>query len=102
MHVDGISKTKDILVKNVIENILKAENYGDVMSFTKAAHSQLISLGCFHKVHAIIDVCETNEDNLEVYFDVEELPWTYIHGKTGINFRITSDLVLYKCQQDIT
>ena len=49
VHIDGLSTTKDVMVKSVLENILKAENYGDVMLLTKAAHTELIELGCFHK-----------------------------------------------------
>ena len=82
VHIDGLSTTKDFMVKSVLENILKAENYGDVMLLTKAAHNELLELGCFHKVNAVIDVSDTNEDHLEIHFNVEELPWTYVHGNT--------------------
>ena len=34
------------------------------------------------KVNAVIDVSETNEDHLEIHFNVEELPWTYVYGNT--------------------
>ena len=61
------------------------------MDRTKRAHRQLKELGCFHKVHCIIDTIDDDNSNenkdrgfkdLEVVFKVEELAPTYVDAKT--------------------
>ncbi len=47
----------------------------------------MTKLGCFHKVNAVIDVSAEGDKELEVRFNVEELPLTYVDGalETGDN-----------------
>lgn len=89
VQVDGLSKTKDCVVKRIIDQILRANTMHEVMKFTMTAHNQLKELGCFHKVNAVIDTCNDDPDNtaLQVSFNVEELPLTYINAssETGDN-----------------
>lgn len=87
VHVDGLCSTKDdLVVTGIIDKLLSAQTYEEVMDKTSAAHRQLKQLGCFKKVDATIDYNETTED-LEVTFKVEEMAPTYVHGrlKTGDN-----------------
>jgi len=80
VHVDGIFNTKDHLVEGIISQILQASNFEEVMMLTKTAHGRMKKLGCFAKVDATIDTDDNGD--FEIYFDVEEMPWTYVHGTT--------------------
>ena len=87
VHVNGLGKTEDQLVEKVASQVLQAKTFNDVFGFTKTAHSQLKSLGCFQKVEAVIDTSKTYPNDLEISFNVEELPFSNFHidMETGDN-----------------
>ena len=87
VHVNGLCKTQDQTVEKVASQVLQAKTFNDVFSLTKTVHSQLKSLGCFQKVDAVIDTSKTYPSDLEISFNVEELPFSNVHidTETGDN-----------------
>ena len=92
VHVNGLRKTQDQLVERVASQVLQAKTFNDVFSLTKTVHSQLKNLGCFQKVDAVIDTSKTYPSDLEISFNVEELPFSNIHidTETGENEALVS------------
>ena len=82
VHVNGLCKTQNQVVEKVASQVLQAKTFNDVFNLTKTVHAQLKSLGCFQKVDAVIDTSKMYPSDLEISFNVEELPFSSIHFDT--------------------
>ena len=92
VHVNGLCKTQNHIVEKVASQVLQAKTFNDVFDLTKTVHAQLKSLGCFQKVDAVIDTSKMYPSDLEISFNVEELPFSSIHfdTETGDNEGLVS------------
>ena len=54
VHVDGLCKTQDWLVRKTVAELLQVNTFGDVLFQTKNTQLELAKLGCFQTVNALI------------------------------------------------
>ncbi|XP_026746115.1 sorting and assembly machinery component 50 homolog A-like [Trichoplusia ni] len=90
VHVDGLYRTKDDVIRNTVGDLFKATDFEDVIVRAHKARQELDSLGCFGHVCVFIDVSsgpDATPDGLEVTFQVREL--SRVAG--GVNAAVTDD-----------
>lgn len=76
IHVDGLSRTKDDIVKTQVTELFKAKNFEDIITNTLKVHSRLEALGCFKSIWVYIDASRglgATPEGVEVTFNVREL-----------------------------
>lgn len=76
VHVDGLSRTKDDIVRHTIADLFEATNFEDVMIRAQKVRGKLDSMGCFKNIGIYIDVSSgpnATPEGLEVTFQVNEL-----------------------------
>lgn len=71
IHVDGLVRTKDDIVKLQVKDLFKAKNFDDVILHTYSVRRRLESLGCFKNIDTFIDTSkgpDATPDGIEVIF----------------------------------
>ncbi|XP_029174044.1 sorting and assembly machinery component 50 homolog isoform X2 [Nylanderia fulva] len=76
IHVDGLMRTKDDIIKPQVMDLFKATNFEDVIVRASKVREKLDALGCFRQIGVHIDVSqgpEATPDGVEVTFMVREM-----------------------------
>ncbi|XP_028034929.1 sorting and assembly machinery component 50 homolog A [Bombyx mandarina] len=76
VHVDGLNRTKDDIIKNTIDDLFHATDFEDVIVRAHKVRRALDSMGCFRDIGVFIDVSSgpgSTPEGLEVTFQVKEL-----------------------------
>ncbi|XP_043476493.1 sorting and assembly machinery component 50 homolog [Leptopilina heterotoma] len=76
VHVDGLVRTKDDIVKLQVKDLFKAKNFDDVILHTYSVRKRLENLGCFKNIDTFIDTSkgpDATPDGIEVTFTIKEL-----------------------------
>lgn len=71
MHVDGLVRTKDDIVKLQVKDLFKARNFDDMIQQTYHVRRRLESLGCFKNIDMFIDTSQgpdSTPDGVEVIY----------------------------------
>ncbi|VVD04755.1 unnamed protein product [Leptidea sinapis] len=90
VHVDGLSRTKDDIVRTAVDELFHATDFEDVIVKAHKVRRTLDSLGCFKDIGVFIDVSSgpgATPEGLEVTFQVREM--SRIVG--GINTTVNSE-----------
>lgn len=69
IHVDGLKRTKDDIIKSQVTDLFKAKNFEDVIVRAYKVREKLDALGCFRNVGVYIDASqgpEATPDGVEV------------------------------------
>lgn len=69
IHVDGLMRTKDDVVKAQVMDLFKAKDFQDVIIRTYKVQEKLEALGCFRRIGIYIDISqgpEATPDGVEV------------------------------------
>ncbi|XP_043284944.1 sorting and assembly machinery component 50 homolog [Venturia canescens] len=76
IHIDGLSRTKDDIIKAQVSELFKAKDFHDVIQSAHQVRSRLEALGCFKNIGVFIDTSvgpDATPDGVEVTFNVNEL-----------------------------
>ncbi|EZA51403.1 hypothetical protein DMN91_007374 [Ooceraea biroi] len=76
IHVDGLIRTKDDIIKSQVTDLFKAKNFEDVIISAYKVRERLDALECFKHVGVFIDTSQGSEatpDGVEVTFSVREM-----------------------------
>ncbi|XP_031841540.1 sorting and assembly machinery component 50 homolog B isoform X2 [Nomia melanderi] len=76
IHIDGLKRTKDDIIKAQVTDLFKAKDFQDVIIHAHRVKGKLESLGCFRSVGVYIDTSEgphATPDGVEVTFTVHEM-----------------------------
>lgn len=76
VHVDGLMRTKDDIVKAQVTDLFKARDFQDVIIRAYKVKGKLESLGCFRNIGVYIDISQgpqATPDGVEVTFTVREM-----------------------------
>lgn len=76
IHVDGLMRTKDDIIKPQVMDLFKAKNIEDVIIRASKVREKLDALGCFRHIGVYIDTSQGPEatfDGIEVTFKVREM-----------------------------
>ncbi|XP_072948573.1 sorting and assembly machinery component 50 homolog A [Epargyreus clarus] len=76
VHVDGLSRTKDDIIRNTVDDLFHATDFEDVIVRAHKVRRALDSMGCFRDIGVYIDVSNgpgSTPEGLEVTFQVKEL-----------------------------
>lgn len=76
IHVDGLIRTKDDIVKAQVTDLFKAQDFYDVILRAYKVREKLQSLGCFGNVGIFIDTSQgphATPEGVEVTFTVREM-----------------------------
>lgn len=73
VHVDGLSRTKDDIIKRTINDMFLATNFEDVIVKAHNVRSKLEDLGCFREVGVFVDASSMTKEGFEVTFNVREV-----------------------------
>ncbi|XP_025152669.1 sorting and assembly machinery component 50 homolog isoform X2 [Harpegnathos saltator] len=76
IHVDGLMRTKDDIVKSQVTDLFKAKDFQDVIIRAYKVQEKLETLGCFRRIGIYIDTSqgpEATPDGVEVTFKVREM-----------------------------
>ncbi|KAG7214024.1 hypothetical protein KM043_001394 [Ampulex compressa] len=76
IHVDGLMRTKDDIVKSQVKELFKAHNFQDVIMSAYKVKGKLEGLGCFKNIVIYIDTSQgpdATPEGVEVTFTVHEL-----------------------------
>lgn len=69
IHVDGLVRTKDDIIKSQVMDLFKARNFEDVIIRAYKVRERLDALGCFRNVGIYIDTSQgpdATPDGVEV------------------------------------
>jgi len=69
IHVDGLQRTKDDIIKPQVTDLFKAKNIEDVIIGAYKVREKLDALGCFRDIGVYIDTSQGSEatpDGVEV------------------------------------
>ncbi|XP_015432212.1 PREDICTED: sorting and assembly machinery component 50 homolog A [Dufourea novaeangliae] len=75
IHVDGLKRTKDDIVKAQVTDLFKAKDFQDVIIRAHRVKGKLEAIGCFRNVGVYIDTSEgphASPEGVEVTFTVHE------------------------------
>ncbi|CAH0712787.1 unnamed protein product, partial [Brenthis ino] len=76
VHVDGLSRTKDDIIRSTVDDLFHATDFEDVILRAHKVRRALDSMGCFKDIGVLIDVSNgpgSTPEGLEVTFQVKEL-----------------------------
>ncbi|XP_050358562.1 sorting and assembly machinery component 50 homolog [Nymphalis io] len=76
VHIDGLSRTKDDIVRSTVDDLFHATDFEDVILRAHKVRRALDSMGCFKDIGVFIDVSSgpgATPEGLEVTFQVKEL-----------------------------
>ncbi|XP_013175880.1 PREDICTED: sorting and assembly machinery component 50 homolog A [Papilio xuthus] len=76
VHVDGLSRTKDDIVRSAVDDLFHATDFEDVILRAHKVRKALDAMGCFREIGVYIDVSSgpgATPEGLEVTFNVKEL-----------------------------
>ncbi|XP_076663266.1 sorting and assembly machinery component 50 homolog A isoform X2 [Andrena cerasifolii] len=76
VHVDGLMRTKDDIVKAQVTDLFQARDFQDVIIRAYKVKGKLESLGCFRNIGVYIDTSQgpqATPDGVEVTFTVREM-----------------------------
>ncbi|XP_076642464.1 sorting and assembly machinery component 50 homolog A isoform X1 [Halictus rubicundus] len=76
VHIDGLKRTKDDIIKTQVVDLFKAKDFQDVILCAHKVKGKLESLGCFRSVGVYIDTSEgphATPEGVEVTFTVREM-----------------------------
>lgn len=76
IHVDGLMRTKDDIIKPQVMDLFKAKNFEEVIVRASKVREKLDALGCFRQIGVYIDTSkgpEATPDGVEVTFAVREM-----------------------------
>ncbi|XP_074111249.1 sorting and assembly machinery component 50 homolog [Cotesia typhae] len=76
VHIDGLVRTKDDIVKAQVMDLFKAKDFRQVVDHAQTVRNKLESIGCFNKIGVSIDTSKgpnASPDGVEVTFNVKEL-----------------------------
>ncbi|KAM3956203.1 LOW QUALITY PROTEIN: sorting and assembly machinery component 50 homolog A [Aphomia sociella] len=76
VHVDGLNRTKDDVIKSTVDDLFHATDFEDVILRAHKVRRALDSMGCFRDIGVYIDVSSgpgATPEGLEVTFQVKEL-----------------------------
>jgi len=69
IHVDGLVRTKDDIIKSQVMDLFKAKNFEDVIIRAYKVREKLDALGCFRNIGIYIDTSQgpdATPDGVEV------------------------------------
>ncbi|XP_028169226.1 sorting and assembly machinery component 50 homolog A isoform X6 [Ostrinia furnacalis] len=76
VHVDGLNRTKDDIIKSTVDELFHATDFEDVIMRAHKVRRALDAMGCFRDIGVFIDVSSgpgATPEGLEVTFQVKEL-----------------------------
>ncbi|XP_060808973.1 sorting and assembly machinery component 50 homolog [Amyelois transitella] len=76
VHVDGLSRTKDDVIRSTVDELFHATDFEDVILRAHKVRRALDAMGCFRDIGVYIDVSSgpgATPEGLEVTFQVKEL-----------------------------
>ncbi|XP_034935710.1 sorting and assembly machinery component 50 homolog [Chelonus insularis] len=76
IHIDGLKRTKDDIIKAQVHDLFKAKDFHQVIDHTQRVRSKLEALGCFKKIGVSIDTSkgpDATPEGVEVTFNVKEM-----------------------------
>ncbi|XP_011305816.1 sorting and assembly machinery component 50 homolog isoform X2 [Fopius arisanus] len=76
VHIDGLKRTKDDIIKAQINELFKAKDFYDVIENVQRVKSKLETLGCFNSIGVSIDTSkgpDATPEGVEVTFNVKEM-----------------------------
>lgn len=76
VHIDGLSRTKDDIIRSTVDDLFHATDFEDVILRAHKVRRALDSMGCFKDIGVYIDVSDgpgSTPEGLEVTFQVKEL-----------------------------
>ncbi|KOC60825.1 Sorting and assembly machinery component 50 like protein, partial [Habropoda laboriosa] len=76
VHVDGLMRTKDDIIKSQVTELFKAQNFYEVIQHAYNVREKLQNLGCFGNVGIFIDTSQgprATPEGVEVTFIVREM-----------------------------
>ncbi|CAB3233431.1 unnamed protein product [Arctia plantaginis] len=76
VHVDGLSRTKDDVIRSTVDELFHATDFEDVILRAHKVRRALDAMGCFREIGVLIDVSsgpDATPEGLEVTFQVREL-----------------------------
>lgn len=77
VHIRGLKKTKEIYVKNALNNIFESKNFNEIVIKSEELRQKFYALGCFKSIDLLIDSSKNikNKNSFDVFYDVEEPLW---------------------------
>ncbi|XP_026739903.1 sorting and assembly machinery component 50 homolog A-like [Trichoplusia ni] len=76
VHVDGLNRTKDDIIRSTVDDLFLATDFEDVILRAHKVRRALDAMGCFRDIGVFIDVSSgpgATPEGLEVTFQVREL-----------------------------
>lgn len=76
VHVDGLNRTKDDIIRSTVDDLFHATDFEDVILRAHKVRRALDAMGCFRDIGVFIDVSSgpgATPEGLEVTFQVREL-----------------------------
>ncbi|XP_053622176.1 sorting and assembly machinery component 50 homolog A [Plodia interpunctella] len=76
VHVDGLNRTKDDIIRSTVDELFHATDFEDVILRAHKVRRALDAMGCFRDIGVYIDVSSgpgATPEGLEVTFQVREL-----------------------------
>lgn len=76
VHVDGLNRTKDDIIRSTVDELFQASDFEDVILRAHKVRRALDAMGCFRDIGVFIDVSsgpDATPEGLEVTFQVREL-----------------------------
>ncbi|XP_012152806.1 sorting and assembly machinery component 50 homolog isoform X2 [Megachile rotundata] len=76
IHVDGLGRTKDDIIKSQVTELFKAKDFYEVLLRASRVKEKLRSLGCFKNIGIFIDTSQgpdATPEGVEVTFSVHEM-----------------------------
>lgn len=76
VHVDGLNRTKDDIIRSTVDELFHATDFEDVILRAHKVRRALDAMGCFRDIGVFIDVSsgpDATPEGLEVTFQVREL-----------------------------
>ncbi|XP_057318533.1 sorting and assembly machinery component 50 homolog [Microplitis mediator] len=76
VHIDGLKRTKDDIVKAQVMDLFKAKDFRQVVDQAQTVRNKLESIGCFKKIGVSIDTSkgpDSTPEGVEVTFNVKEM-----------------------------
>ncbi|XP_078050296.1 sorting and assembly machinery component 50 homolog B isoform X2 [Augochlora pura] len=76
VHIDGLKRTKDDIIKAQVIDLFRAKDFRDVIIRAHKVKGKLESLGCFRSVGVYIDTSEgphASPEGVEITFTVHEI-----------------------------
>lgn len=108
VHINGLSRTKDDIVKAQVKSLFAAQSIADVIKQSTVVMEKLESLGCFRNIGVTIDTSKgpsASHDGVEVYLKKIRKHSSYLNKKRNTvklhQKMFTIEILFYKLYTEI-